>query len=97
MSSLNKEQIALQLDTLPYWTSNGHHITRTYQFADFASVIAFMTHAAFYAQQLEHYPHWQNYYNQLIVTIGESEHGTLHSRDIQLARRLEGIFERFAV
>lgn len=95
MSSLTPDQVALQLDNLAGWTLDGQSIIKTYQFADFPSVISFITLVAFHAQELEHFPHWQNYYNELFVRIGSVEKGTLHSRDIQLAKRLETVFANF--
>lgn len=92
MSSLTPEQVALQLDCLKDWQLDKNTIVKTYEFADFAAAIAFMTHAAFYAQALEHYPDWQNHFNLVSVRIGDATQAQLHSRDIQLAKRLEGVF-----
>lgn len=95
MSSLTSDQVALQLDHLPNWTADGNSLVRTYQFADFASVIGFITHSAFYAQELQHYPTWQNHYNVLTVQIGDKAQNEMRSRDIQLAKRLEAIYQTF--
>lgn len=95
MSSLTADQVALQLDHLPHWTADGNSLVRTYQFTDFASVIGFMTHVAFYAQELEHYPIWQNHYNILSVQIGDKAQNEMHSRDVQLAKRMEAVYKHF--
>ena len=42
MSSLTSEQTALQLDGLPAWQQDGSSLVRTYEFNDFASVVAFL-------------------------------------------------------
>ncbi len=94
MSSLTPDQVALQLDALHGWQQDGSTIVKTYQFSDFPAVIGFITQASFHAQMLEHYPTWQNYYNELVVRIGDTNQGELHSRDIQLAKRLENIFKQ---
>lgn len=92
MSSLTADQVALQLDTLPDWIQSGASIQKTYQFNDFASAIGFITHSAFYAQALEHYPVIQINHSQVTVTIGDPAGNEMHSRDIQLAKRLEAVF-----
>lgn len=97
MSSLTADQVALQLDSLPNWQLDGNSIVKTYEFDDFASVISFMTHVAFFAQSLEHYPVWENNYNIIKVRIGDSEQSHVQSRDIQLAKRMEMVYQRFVV
>ncbi|MCL1624331.1 4a-hydroxytetrahydrobiopterin dehydratase [Moraxella sp. Tifton1] len=92
MSSMTSDQVALQLDGLPAWQLDGSSLVRTYEFADFASVVAFIVKMSFHAQELEHYPHWESYYTTLKVSIGNADQGTLHNRDVQLAKRLETSF-----
>lgn len=96
MSSLSENQVALQLQDLPEWQLDGNSLKKRYQFADFASVMSFMMHVAFYAEQLEHYPVWENDYVCLNVRIGVAEQGAVQSRDVQLARRMEMVYARFA-
>lgn len=43
MSSLTADQVALQLQDLEGWTLDGNSLVRTFEFADFASAIAFVT------------------------------------------------------
>lgn len=93
MSSLTPDQVALQLEGLDGWTLDGNSLTKTFGFTDFASVMAFMTHAAFYCEELEHYPHWTNHYNILTVRIGEPEQPAVRGRDVQLAKRVQGCYK----
>ena len=51
--------------------------------------MSFMVRVAFFAQSLEHYPVWQHDYNVVSVRIGEAEQSAVHSRDVQLAKRME--------
>ncbi|MDO4441128.1 MAG: 4a-hydroxytetrahydrobiopterin dehydratase [Moraxella sp.] len=92
MSSLTPDQVALQLDGLPAWQLDGHSLVRVYEFNDFAAVIAFIVKVSFHAQELEHYPQWENCYTTLKVRIGNPERGAVRSRDVQLAKRLEAAF-----
>lgn len=90
MSSLTPDQVALQLDGLPDWSLDGNSLVKTYIFDDFAATISFMVRVAFFAQNLEHYPVWEHNYNTLHVRIGDPDQHAVHSRDVQLAKRLEG-------
>ncbi|MDO5651110.1 MAG: 4a-hydroxytetrahydrobiopterin dehydratase [Moraxella sp.] len=94
MSSLTVDQVALQLDSLAGWQQDGNSLVKVFEFMDFASAIAFMTHSAFYAEQLEHHPKWENYHNIVSVRIGDSEQGAVQSRDVQLAKRLQAVAEK---
>lgn len=95
MSSLTPDQFALQLESLDGWQADGNSLLKTYHFDDFASAIAFMTHSAFYAQELDHFPKWANEFNTVVVQIGNPEQGEVRGRDVQLAKRLELVFARF--
>ena len=53
MSSLTTDQVALQLERLQGWTLDGNSIIKTYEFASFADVIAFIVRVAFYCEELE--------------------------------------------
>lgn len=93
MSSLTADQVALQLQDLEGWTLDGNSLVRTFEFADFASAIAFVTRIAFYCQEFEHYPHWQNYYNILTIRLGDPSQAAVQSRDVQLAKRIQAQFD----
>ncbi|WII95156.1 4a-hydroxytetrahydrobiopterin dehydratase [Moraxella haemolytica] len=92
MSSLTSDQVSLQLEGLPNWQLEGHSLVRTYEFNDFATVVAFIVKISFHAQELEHYPQWENCYTTLKVRIGNPERGAVRNRDVQLAKRLEAAF-----
>lgn len=96
MSSLTTNQVALQLEGLNGWSLDGTSLIKYYQFEQFADVVAFMTRAAFYCETLEHYPTWENYYTQLKVRIGDPNQSEVQGRDVQLAKRLEGVFAKFS-
>lgn len=91
MSSLTSDQVALQLESLPNWSLEGNSLSKTFTFEDFADAVGFMVRAAFHAQSLEHYPVWQHNYNTISVSIGDPAQHAVHSRDIQLAKRLESL------
>lgn len=90
MSSLTADQVALQLDDLKGWSLEGNSLVKTFEFADFASAMSFITRVAFYAQALDEFPTWTNQYNIVSIRIGDSDQSAVRGRDIQLARRIEG-------
>ena len=89
MSSLTTDQVALQLERLQGWTLDGNSIIKTYEFASFVDVIAFIVRVAFYCEELEYYPTWENTGTLLKVRIGGFDQYEVHGRDIQLAKRME--------
>ncbi|UNU72934.1 4a-hydroxytetrahydrobiopterin dehydratase [Moraxella nasovis] len=93
MSSLTSGQIALQLESLTGWQIIDKRLVRVFEFDTFADAIAFITRAAFVCVELEHYPIWENHYNQLIVKIGDPSRDDVHGRDVQLAKRIQALFE----
>lgn len=95
MSSLTSDQVALQLDALPDWQLDGTTICKTFAFASFPDAIGFITRLAFDIAAYEHYPILQNNANLVTATIGNPNDGTMHSRDIQLAKRMEEAFSLF--
>ena len=94
MSSLTADQVALQLQELDGWSLDGHSLVKTFEFQEYADVVAFMTRAAFYCQELEHYPYYEQYYTVLTTRIGDRNQAEVHGRDVQLAKRLQVTFER---
>lgn len=91
MSSLLPDQLALQLQDLEGWQLDGQELSREYVFDDYAKAVGFLVQAAFFAKELEHYPHLLVYHTRISVRIGDKEQGTVHSRDVQLARRLQSV------
>lgn len=93
MSNLTPEQIALQLQDLEGWQveDSKNALIKTYVFEDFIHAIGFMTQAAFFAEALEHHPEWTNIYNKVTVRLTTYDAGTITSKDIQLAKRMESL------
>lgn len=93
MSTLTSDQIALQLENfLPNWQLTQNALTKTFEFKDFASAIAFITRTAFDCQELEYYPYLTQYHNVITARIGELGQHDVRSRDVQLAKRLESAY-----
>ena len=93
MSSLSEKQVDLQLQDLPGWQREGNSIVKSFEFNDFIEAISFMTQAAFYAEDIEHYPEWHNVYNIVKVRLTTDDTGGITSLDIRLAKRMQHIVQ----
>jgi pterin-4a-carbinolamine dehydratase len=71
-------------------------LTRSFAFPTFGRAIKFMARAVPHIDATDHHPRWQNVYDT--VTVWLSTHdlgGLISSRDVALARYLEGVFAEF--
>ncbi len=66
-------------------------ISKSYKFADFKAAFAFMTRAAFKAEQMDHHPEWFNVYNRVDVTLSTHDAGGVTALDVELAKFLDQI------
>ena len=84
------------LGALPGWTlaDDGLSIVRQFAFADFAEAFAFMTRVAAAAEAADHHPDWHNVWNRVDITLTTHEAGGLTTRDLDLARVVDGLVQR---
>lgn len=78
------------------WIEKNNRLEATFVFADFRQAFAFMTEAAFYAEQHNHHPEWTNVYNRL--HIGLSTHdagGIVTEKDRALAVAFDQVYSRY--
>ena len=69
----------------------GGAIRKTFLFADFVEAFGWMTRAAFLAEAANHHPDWSNSYRRVEVTLTSHDAGGLTARDIDLARKMDGL------
>lgn len=81
------------LAELNQWTlrSDGLAIERTLKFADFAEAFGFMARVAIHAEKADHHPEWFNVYNRVEITLTTHDANGLSTRDVELARVIEGM------
>jgi len=89
---LNAEQIDAHLTQLSGWClgADRRAIEKSYTFRDFPSAFAFMTHAAFLAERMNHHPDWTNVFNRVDVRLSTHDVGGLTALDFGLAQALDG-------
>lgn len=85
---LSEAEVAAKLAQLPGWSLTAGKLTRTFQFADFATAMAFMVAVAIHADRLDHHPNWSNVYNRVEVTLWTHDVGGLTGLDFALAAKM---------
>lgn len=65
-------------------------IAKTFKFTDFNAAWGFMSRVALQAEKLDHHPEWSNRYGLVDITLTTHECGGLSTRDIVLARFIDG-------
>jgi 4a-hydroxytetrahydrobiopterin dehydratase len=83
------QEIDSALDELPGWSRADDAITKSYEFADFASAMAFMARAAPGIDEMDHHPEWSNVYNRVDVRLSSHDAGGVTDRDVRLAMLLD--------
>jgi 4a-hydroxytetrahydrobiopterin dehydratase len=80
------------LADLPHWTlsSDDLAINRNLVFADFAEAFGFMARVAINADKADHHPEWFNVYNRVEIRLTTHDAGGLSTRDIALAKAIDG-------
>ncbi len=66
-------------------------LVKTFRFKDFSAAFGWMTRAALLAEKADHHPDWRNVWNRVEVALTTHDAGGLTQRDVDLARRLDGI------
>ena len=89
---LTPNQILVALKDLPGWTFAGDALSKTFRFGDFRMAMAFMVRAGFEADAMDHHPEWTNVYDRVAILLNtHSAGGKVTAKDVELARRIEGI------
>lgn len=85
MAKLTEAEIAQQVKALNGWKYAGGEITRSYEFADFASAYSFVTQVALKAEALGHHPDIDIRYNKVRLGLVSHDAGGVTSRDVKFA------------
>ena len=96
MPRIDPSSRAAAMKVLPEWreVEGRDAITRSFKFHDFNQAFAFMTRVALLAEKMDHHPEWFNVYSRVTVDLESHDEGGITSRDIKLAKALEGIAQK---
>lgn len=74
------------------WKEENNKLTRSFEFKDFKTAMAFMNKVADVAEELNHHPWWSNVYNKVEIELTTHDAGnTVTEKDLELARRIDQI------
>jgi 4a-hydroxytetrahydrobiopterin dehydratase len=87
-----QELVELTRQLSPEWQIvDGHHLERTFRFADFALALAFTNQVGALAEQLNHHPDICLGWGRATVTTWSHDSGGLTRRDFALAAKIDGL------
>jgi ADP-ribosylglycohydrolase/pterin-4a-carbinolamine dehydratase len=76
------------------WQTQNNQLYRKFEFQDFKSAFAFMTHVATLAEKQNHHPTWRNAYNVVEIWLCTHDAGyTITEKDWELAKGIDGVKE----
>ena len=87
---LTDEQLAAGLARLPGWQQERNAIRRIYRFADFFEAMKFVHRVADLAERADHHPDLLIQLGQVTLTLATHSAGGLTTRDLDLARTIDG-------
>ena len=80
------------------WREKDDKLTRSFEFKDFRTAMAFMNQVADVAEELNHHPWWSNVYNKVNIELTTHDAGnTVTDKDLKLARRIDELYDNLMV
>ena len=96
MATLNRAEIEAALRDLPGWSVRDGMLVKTYPHALFPEAIVFVNAVAHLAELANHHPDVDIRYTDVTVSLVTHDQGGLTSRDVSLARQIEGLRKQTA-
>lgn len=93
MDILTEQQIDDELARLPGWEYDGEMITKSYELASFREAIAFVDDIADIAEDNNHHPDLEIYFNEVVVSFRTHSENAVTSADIEMAGEVEDLAE----
>lgn len=76
------------------WQTQNNQLYRKFEFQDFKTAFAFMTHVAALAEKQNHHPTWRNAYNVVEIWLCTHDAGSaITEKDWELAKEIDGVME----
>lgn len=90
---LDDDEIQARLAEIPGWTRRGHHIVRTFRFANYAQAVDFANAVARVAERLDHHPDIVLAYGRVEVAFTTHDVSGITARDFDAAREVNALAE----
>jgi len=85
MTLVPDTEVEAFVEAHPEWSRDGAVMTRTYEFADFAGSMGFVTRVALAAEKADHHPDIDIRWNKVTLTLSTHSEGGLTAKDLDLA------------
>jgi len=95
MAILSPDQIRKSLKEIPEWHRRGIVILRTFELADFAAAMKFVTRAGRLAENAWHHPDIDIRWNKVTLSLCTHSEGGLTEKDFSLAAKLDRAVVKF--
>ncbi len=96
MTTLKPNEIEAALRDLPGWSVKNGMLIKTYSHEIFPEAIVFVNAVAHLAELANHHPDVDIRYTNVTLSLVTHDQGGLTSRDVSLARQIEGIRKQTA-
>lgn len=93
---LDAEAVRRELEGLDGWTGDPAGISRTAELSSFPAAIAVVDRVALVAEELDHHPDMDIRWRSVTFRCVTHSAGGLTQRDVELARRIDGILRSTA-
>ena len=91
-SRLSPDELTDALSGLPLWSGDGAGIRRSVELPGFPDAVAALVRIAFVAEQMDHHPDVDLRWRTLHLTLVTHSAGGVTELDLELARRVDGLF-----
>lgn len=91
MEALSEQQIEEALADLPGWEYDGEAITKTYSLGSFREAIEFVNDLADLAEESNHHPDIEVYYDEVVVSYRTHSADAVTHRDVEMAGEVEAL------
>lgn len=93
MEALSEQQIEKALADLPGWEYDGEAITKTYPLGSFRESIDFVNDVADLAEEANHHPDIEIYYDEVVVSYRTHSADAVTDRDVRMAGEVEALLD----
>jgi 4a-hydroxytetrahydrobiopterin dehydratase len=93
---LSDISIQRELGNLPGWSRRGEVITKTFQFRDFLTGIAFVSAVAKAADAADHHPDLDIRYTKVTCTLSTHSAGGITQKDLDMAGKIEAAQQKIS-
>jgi 4a-hydroxytetrahydrobiopterin dehydratase len=89
-SPLSEVEVSTRIAAVPRWKEQNGEITRTFEFKDFKTALAFVNKVGDLAEKAGHHPDIDIRYNKVRLALVTHDAGGLTGKDFDVAAEIDG-------